>query len=145
MSANTNGHDMVVIGASAGGVEALTRVVGGLPSGFAGAVLACCTYRVVRGAARIYGRRVVGVVLAGKGRWDSRDQNARWGDGRPGPAEALFAGMPQSALRTTEVDHGLTVDEIPTRLVELTRDTEQSLCSHGSPCDPMQGCADLKW
>jgi two-component system chemotaxis response regulator CheB len=34
----TRGHDIVVIGASAGGVEALMRVVAGLPADYSGAV-----------------------------------------------------------------------------------------------------------
>lgn len=38
MSSTPHGHDIVVIGASAGGVEALTRIVAGLPEALAAAV-----------------------------------------------------------------------------------------------------------
>jgi len=193
----SNGHDIVVVGASAGGVEALTRVINGLPRDFGAAVfvvlhlppdvpsaLANILNRagqlpaqparqnepielgriyvaqpnrhlvvhrghvtveagprensarpsvdvLFRSAARAYGRRVVGVVLSGTLR-----------DGALGlaaikirngvtvvqdPAEALFAGMPESALSTIDVDYCLRSADIPTQLVALTRHTfEQS-------------------
>jgi two-component system chemotaxis response regulator CheB len=38
------GHDIVVIGASAGGVETLSRVVSGLPAGFPAAVFVVCHF-----------------------------------------------------------------------------------------------------
>ena len=38
MTFNSNGHDIVVLGASAGGVQALTRVAAGLPRNFAASV-----------------------------------------------------------------------------------------------------------
>jgi two-component system, chemotaxis family, protein-glutamate methylesterase/glutaminase len=80
-----------------------------------------------RSAARAYGRRVVGVVLSGTLR-----------DGTVGlaaikmrggltivqdPDEALFRGMPESALRTTQIDFRLSASEIPRQLFELSLHT----------------------
>jgi two-component system chemotaxis response regulator CheB len=188
-----SGHHIVVIGASAGGVEALTRVVGGLPSDFSAAVfvvlhlppdapsaLAKILNRagrlpasqaeqnqpieagriyvarpnrhlvvrrgyialeagprensarpsvdvLFRSAARAYGRRVVGVVLSGTLRDGALGLAAIKFRGGvtivQDPAEALFAGMPQSALRSTEVDYCLAAATIPMRLVALTHQT----------------------
>jgi two-component system chemotaxis response regulator CheB len=182
---------MVVVGASAGGVEALMRLVSGLPSDFAAAVfvvlhlppdapsaLATILDRagplpayqaqdkqpieagriyvarpnrhlvvrrgyvaleagprensarpsvdvLFRSAARAYGRRVVGVVLSGTlhdGALGLAAIKMRGGvTVVQDPGEALFAGMPESALRTTEVDHCLAAADIPMRLVELSQ------------------------
>lgn len=190
MSQVSTGHDIIVVGASAGGVEALTRLVAGLPPEFAAAVLVVLHIRpdapsalaailqrsgplpvvqaeeaqaiergyiyvarpnrhlvvhrgglavdagprengarpaidvLFRSAARAYGRRVVGVVLSGT-----------LHDGALGlaaikmhrgvaivqdPAEAMFRGMPDSALKSTAVDFCLPVADIPARLVALT-------------------------
>ena len=190
MSQDARGHDVVVLGASAGGVEALRSVVAGLPRGFPAAVfvvlhmppeapsaLAAILDRagplpakpvdhkqaiepgriyvarpnrhlvlrdghvgleagprensarpaidvLFRSAARAYGPRVVGVVLSGTLR-----------DGALGlaaiklyggvtivqdPDEALFPGMPESALSTGGVDYRLRAADISTCLVELT-------------------------
>jgi two-component system, chemotaxis family, protein-glutamate methylesterase/glutaminase len=195
VSTSTTGHDIVVIGASAGGVEALVRVAEGLPDEFAGSVfvvlhlppdasssLASILDRagplgaveaqhrmrirpgriyvavpnrhlvlhrghmllhvgprensarpsidvLFRSAARAYGRRVVGVVLSGTLR-----------DGTVGlaaikmrggltivqdPDEALFRGMPESALRTTQIDFRLSASEIPRQLFELSLHTAE--------------------
>ncbi len=79
-----------------------------------------------RSAALAYGPRVVGVVLTG-----ARD------DGTAGllaikrrggvavvqdPNEALFSGMPESALRYVEVDHCVPLDEIPPLLDRIVRE-----------------------
>ena len=182
-------RDIVVIAASAGGVEALSVLLGELPAklravvlvvlhttgdspGFAGAVLGRMSalpaalahdgerlafgrifvappdhhlmvdgnrMRVIRGprengvrpaadplfrsAARSYGSRVVGIVLSG-----TQD------DGTAGlveikrlgglsivqdPAEALFSGMPLSALQGDDVDHVLPAAQIAKLLAEL--------------------------
>jgi two-component system, chemotaxis family, protein-glutamate methylesterase/glutaminase len=195
---HTSGHDVVVVGASAGGVEALTRLVGGLPADFPAALfvvlhlppdapsalatilnragpLPACQVRhkqpieagriyvarpnrhlvvrrgyvtleagprensarpsvdvLFRSAARAYGRRVVGVVLSGTlhdGALGLAAIKLRGGvTVVQDPGEALFAGMPESALRITEVDHCLAAADIPTRLVELSQHTlEQEL------------------
>jgi two-component system chemotaxis response regulator CheB len=77
-----------------------------------------------RSAARAYGRRVVGVVLSGALRDGALGLAAiklRHGVAIvQDPAEALFAGMPESALSTSEVDYCLPVASIPIRLIELT-------------------------
>jgi two-component system chemotaxis response regulator CheB len=187
---NSIGHDVVVIGASAGGVEALTRVAAGLPADFGAAVFVVLhippdapsalaqilaragplpTHQVeqvvamqpghiyvappnrhlvvhrghaaleagprensarpsvdvlFRSAARAYGSRVVGVVLSGTLRDGALGLAAIKMRGGvtvvQDPDEALFAGMPQNALRTTEIDYCLVSADIPGRLVELT-------------------------
>jgi two-component system chemotaxis response regulator CheB len=187
----TNGHDIVAIGASAGGVQALTRVVAGLPPDFRAAVfvvlhvppdapsqLATILSRagrlpasqvdhaqaikpghiyvappnrhlvlhrgqvtpeagprensarpsvdvLFRSAARAYGARVVGVVLSGTLRDGALGLAAIQMRGGvtivQDPGEALFAGMPNSALSTTRVDFCLAAADIPIRLVELTQ------------------------
>ena len=193
MRKRASGHDIVVIGASAGGVEALTRVVGRLPADFPAAVfvvlhippdapsaLATILDRagplpagraehhepiepgriyvappnrhlvvhrgqvvleagprensarpsvdvLFRSAARAYARRAVGVVLSGTLHDGALGLAAIKMHGGvtivQDPSEALFAGMPESALRTTEVDYCLPAVDIPTRLVELTQHT----------------------
>jgi two-component system, chemotaxis family, protein-glutamate methylesterase/glutaminase len=190
---STGAPDVVVVGASAGGVEALTCIVAGLPADFPAAVfivlhlapdvpsaLATILDRagplpavqvehkqaieygriyvarpnrhlvlrpgyvalqagprensarpsvdvLFRSAARAYGRRAIGVVLSGTLRDGALGLAAIKLRGGvtivQDPAEALFAGMPESALRTTEVDHCLVAADIPTRLVRLTQHT----------------------
>jgi len=189
MTLSSRGHDIVVVGASAGGVEALTSVVGGLPSDFGAAIFVVlhvppaassslanilsragplsataardreaiqagriyvaqpnqhlvlrpgqvglesgplenstrpCVDVLFRSAAHAYGRRVVGVVLSGAlqdGALGLAAIKLRHGVTIvQDPAEAMFAGMPQSALSTSEVDYCLTLAEIPRHLVEL--------------------------
>ncbi|MBV9328882.1 MAG: chemotaxis protein CheB [Chloroflexi bacterium] len=191
MSQVPRGHDIVVVGASAGGVEALTRLVEGLPPGFAAAVfvvlhmpaeapsaLAAILQRfgplpvmqgedaqpierghiyvarpnrhlivhrgrigvaagprensarpsidvLFRSAARAYGRRVVGVVLSGTlhdGALGLAAIKMRGGIGIvQDPNEALFRGMPDSALKSAAIDFCLPAAEIPAQLVELTQ------------------------
>ena len=180
-------RDVVVIGASAGGVEAVASLVEALPRDLAAAVFIVvhfpphttsvlpriitrrggmtavhpedgapielgCVYvappdrhllvenghvRLVRGprengarpavdplfrsAARAYGARVIGIVLTGN-----------LDDGTSGlmsiksagglaivqdPDDALYGGMPSSALRHVRADHVATLDEIPGILV----------------------------
>jgi two-component system chemotaxis response regulator CheB len=183
------GHDIIVIGASAGGVDALRTLVGGLSPDLPAAIfvvvhvpshgpsvlpkivsrsgplravhphdrqaisrgliyIAPPDYhllikpghvRVTRGprenkhrpaadalfrtAAKAYGGRVIGVVLSGV-----------LDDGTAGlaaikhaggvavvqdPADALYDGMPLSALNSVAVDYSLPVAEIPALLVRL--------------------------
>ena len=185
------GHDIIVVGASAGGVEALTLLVGGLPPEFAAAVfvvlhmpadspsaLAAILQRngrlpvqqpedgqpiqpahiyvarpnrhllvqrgrvgldagprensarpsidvLFRSAARAYGRRVVGVVLSGTlhdGALGLAAIKLRGGIAVvQDPSEALFRGMPDSALKSAQVDFCLPAAEIPDQLVQLTQ------------------------
>lgn len=191
MSEAHRGHDIVVVGASAGGVEALMRLVGGLPREFAAAVfvvlhipaeapsaLAAILQRwgplpvmqgedaqpiehghiyvarpnrhlivhrgriavgagprensarpsidvLFRSAARAYGRRVVGVVLSGTLHDGALGLSAIKMRGGMAivqdPDEALFRGMPDSALKSAVVDFCLPAAEIPAQLVELTK------------------------
>jgi two-component system, chemotaxis family, protein-glutamate methylesterase/glutaminase len=182
-------HDIVVIGASAGGVEALKQLVSLLPANLPAAVFIVLhvsphghsalpmilsragplpalhphdgeiiqkgtiyvappdTHLIIkngyislsrgpkenghrpavdpmfRSAARVYGRRVVGVVLSGvlddgtaglvavkyrKGTCIAQD-----------PEEALYPGMPLSAIENDHVDFILPIPQIVHRLVEL--------------------------
>jgi two-component system chemotaxis response regulator CheB len=190
MSQALGRHDIVAVGASAGGVEALRQLVAGLPDEFAAAVLVVLHMRpnvpsalaailqrsggllvlqaedeqpierghiyvarpnrhlivkrgrialeagprensarpsvdvLFRSAARAYGRRVVGVVLSGAlhdGALGLAAIKMRGGVAIvQDPAEALFRGMPDSALTMAAVDFCLPVAEISARLVELT-------------------------
>ena len=182
-------RDIVVVGASAGGVEALVRLVGGLPADFAGTLFVVLHMPVsgpsalplilrragrlpvtavedrekvrpghiyvsrpdrhlivedgwvralvgprvngvrpaidplFRSAARAYGRRVIGVVLSG-----TLDDGAgglfaikQRGGGAvvQDPGDALFDGMPRSALARVRVDACVAVSEIPAALARL--------------------------
>lgn len=185
------GQDIIVVGASAGGVEALSTLVAALPDDLPAAVfivlhmaphsstalprilarrtklpvdhprdgetigpnriyvavpdrhlvLAGGTVRVTRGpkenghrpsvdtlfrtAAAGYGRRVVGVVLSGMR--DDGTAGVRAIHDRGGvsvvqdPDEALFPGMPQSALTGDHPDYVLPVGEMGALLSKLAR------------------------
>ena len=209
---SSSGHDIIVIGASAGGVEALTRVVGGLPADFSAAVFVVLHMPpdapsalptildragplpavaaehqqriepgyiyvarpnrhlvlrrghialeagprensarpavdvLFRSAARAYGRRTVGVVLSGTLRDGALGLAAIKLRGGvtivQDPAEALFGGMPESALRTTEVDYCLPTAHIPRRLVELTQHTFEREPMSSQPPPPTIHAAD---
>lgn len=185
-------HDIVTIGASAGGVEALRDLTAGLPADLPAAVFVVVhlpgghpsalprilnragpleathpedgdairpgrvylappdlhllveegRVRLARGpkenlhrpavdplfrtAALAYGPRVVGVVLTG-----ARDDGAsglRAIKGRGGlavvqdPEDALFSGMPESALRYAEVDHRVSLEKMAPLLDRLCRE-----------------------
>src|SRR5215469_619523 len=188
---NMPGHDIIVVGASAGGVEALVALVGGLPRnlpaavfvvlhlpaqspsllpeilGRSGPLLAIsaidgmaieheCIYvappdyhllvepghvRVLRGprenrhrpaldplfrsAARAYGSHVVGVVLTGALDDGTAGLLAvkRRGDIAivQDPDEALYPGMPRSALENVAVDYTLPLSAIGPLLARLAR------------------------
>lgn len=185
------GHDIIVVGASAGGLEALRQIVARLPSDLAAAVfivlhippdapsaLASILSRagvvpagaarhgeaiehgriyiappnhhlvvhaghvaleagprengarpsvdvLFRSAARTYRQRVVGIVLSGTlhdGALGLAAIKMRGGITIvQDPDEALFSGMPESALNATEIDYRMRVANIPKRLVELTQ------------------------
>lgn len=204
------GHDIIVIGASAGGVEALAQLVDNLPPDLPAAIfvvlhippqstsvlpsilnrrikkqhknaLLCASHpqdgekieqsriyvappdqhllikngyiRLARGpkenshrpavdplfrtAARVYGSRVVGIVLSGT-----------LDDGTAGllavkqqggiaivqnPEEAMYSGMPANAIESVDVDHILPVAEIASVLVDLIHksvETGEATVSH---------------
>ena len=189
------GRDIIVIGASAGGLEALQKLVAGLPENLPAAVMVVLhrtpeqdsylpqilrragnlpaadawdgesiqkgriyvappdrhlliedgALRLVRGpkenhtrpaidplfrtAAREFGPRVVGVVLSGT----LYDGTAGLFDIKRGgglavvqdPQEALFPGMPESAIGNVEVDHVLPVVEIARLLMRLAEEPEE--------------------
>lgn len=189
---------IVVIGASAGGIEALIKVVGGLPENFSAAVFIVlhmaansrsllprilskhCALPVqfpdtqeniqpgqvyiappdhhllvshgevfttrgarenghrpaidplFRSAAKVYGNRVIGVVLSGcqnDGTAGLVDIKRRGGIViAQDPNDALFNSMPQSAIATEMVDFILPAGEIPARLSELA---QKPLPDHG--------------
>jgi two-component system chemotaxis response regulator CheB len=77
-----------------------------------------------RSAARVYGPRVIGIVLSGSGDDGTLGLRAIKEAGGVAivqhPADALFAGMAQSALDALDVDYTLPVAEIARTLVELT-------------------------
>jgi two-component system chemotaxis response regulator CheB len=78
-----------------------------------------------RSAARAYGARVVGIVLSGTlhdGALGLAAIKMRGGVTIvQDPDEALFSGMPESAMRTTSIDFRLKAAEIPPHLVQLTQ------------------------
>jgi two-component system, chemotaxis family, protein-glutamate methylesterase/glutaminase len=182
-------RDIIVIGASAGGLEALQRLIGGLPASLPAAVLVVLhrapeqdsylplilrraghlpaadawdgegiqkgriyvappdrhlliedgALRLVRGpkenhtrpaidplfrsASREFGPRVVGVILSGTlydGTAGLFDVKRRGGVAVvQDPHEALFPGMPESAIGNVEVDHVLPAAEIARLLARL--------------------------
>lgn len=190
------GHDIIVLGASAGGVEALTQLISHLPPDLPAAIFVVLHIpphgtsvlpsifnrciekyhkgaslravhpqdgeairhgqiyvapsdqhllvkdgyiRLARGprenshrpavdplfrtAARVYGRRVVGVVLSGT--LDDGTAGLAAVKKRGGvaiaqdPDEALYSGMPRSAIENVDIDHILKIDEIAHILVKL--------------------------
>lgn len=183
------GHDIIVIGASAGGVEALSKLVHRLPADLAAALFVVLhvpahgssqlphiltrngllgarhpfdgeaiapgkiyvappdqhllirrgQVRLSRGprenghrpavdplfrtAALCYGRRVVGLILSGM--LDDGSAGLAAIKQRGGvaivqdPDDALFPGMPRSALESVAVDHLLPITEIAQTLVRL--------------------------
>src|SRR4051812_8388035 len=182
-------HDVVVIGASAGGVEALSRLVGMFPPDLPASVFVvlhvpaestsvlprilnragplpvihpisgqaferghiyvappdhhllvkqgyCELTRgprenghrpavdpLFRSAARVYGARVIGVILSGA--LDDGTAGMVAIQMRKGicvvqsPDDALYAGMPQSAIDNVKVDHVIPLAEMGNLLVEL--------------------------
>jgi two-component system, chemotaxis family, protein-glutamate methylesterase/glutaminase len=186
------GHDIIVIGASAGGVEALRQLVNELPADLPASLFVVLhippqspsvlpyileragkltalhpqdgakiehghiyiappdrhllvdrdLIRVTRGpkenryrpavdplfrsAARSYGPRVVGVILTGAlddGTAGLRDVKQRGGVAVvQDPLEALYSGMPSSALANVRVDYCLPLAEVAPTLVRLAHE-----------------------
>ena len=186
------GHDIIVIGASAGGVEALKELVRGLPAGIPAAIFVVLHVpsdstsvlpsilkragqlpayqpedgeaiepgriyvakpdchllikrgyvRLVRGpkenssrpaidplfrtAARYYSTRVIGVVLSGT--LDDGTSGLLAIKSRGGiavvqsPDDALYSGMPRSALENVKVDYCLPASDIASLLARLANE-----------------------
>jgi two-component system chemotaxis response regulator CheB len=78
-----------------------------------------------RSAARVYGWRVVGIILSGVLHDGARGLAAIKMQGGitivQDPDEAQFAGMPRSALSTSEVDYCVQTDAMATLLARLTK------------------------
>jgi two-component system chemotaxis response regulator CheB len=78
-----------------------------------------------RSVARTYGSRAVGIIVSGG--MDDGTLGLQAIKERGGiaivqdPEEALYSGMPQSALRNVSVDHVMRAGMIPQKLVELAR------------------------
>lgn len=91
-----------------------------------------------RSAARAAGRRVIGVVLSGV--LDDGTAGLAAIAARGGatvvqdPAEALYPGMPKSAIEHVEVDHVLSVDEIAKLLARLC---EEEIEDEEAPLPPI--------
>ncbi len=92
-----------------------------------------------RSAAAAYGSRVVGVVLSGN--LDDGTAGLRVIKKRGGiavvqdPADALFPGMPTSAMANVDIDHSLPVDRIPELLTELVKTDAPSGTNPGEPAE----------
>jgi two-component system chemotaxis response regulator CheB len=199
------GHDIVVIGASSGGVETLRKLVGDLPEDLPAAVFVVVHFpegapsilprilnragplkavhpedgepvkkgriyvappdfhllmergrvclghgpkenrhrpaadALFRTAAVAYGPRVVGVVLTGAR--DDGSAGLRAIKRRGGvavvqdPEDALFPGMPESALRYADVDYCLPLAEIPPILDRVTREEAKEEGAYPVPDD----------
>jgi two-component system chemotaxis response regulator CheB len=86
-----------------------------------------------RSAARAYGRRVIGIILTGN--LDDGTAGLRAVKRVGGltvvqdPEEAIFDGMPRSALEHVEVDHTVKVEEVAPLIVAAT---ESNMGSTGS-------------
>jgi two-component system, chemotaxis family, protein-glutamate methylesterase/glutaminase len=76
-----------------------------------------------RSVARTYGRRVVGIILTGMlddGTAGLKIIHARGGvTVAQDPEEALFEGMPRSAIKNCKVDHVLNIADIAELIIQL--------------------------
>ena len=93
-----------------------------------------------RSAAIAYGRRTVGVILSGT--LDDGTAGLRWIKRAGGvalvqdPAEALFGGMPASAIANVDVDRVLRAEEIAAGIADaVTRGGEGIVSENGSVDD----------
>jgi two-component system chemotaxis response regulator CheB len=107
------GRDIVVIGASAGGVEALTRVVRGLPSGFPASVFIVCHFPAAA-------RSVLPEILSRAGRLLAR---------HPPDGERLYPGQ----IYIAPPNHHLLLG--PEGRVRLTRGPREN--HHRPAIDPL--------
>src|SRR5437867_277144 len=104
-------HEIIVIGASAGGVRVLTELVKGLPA----------IDPLLRSAARAYGPRAIGVILTGAlhdgvaGLLAIRAAGGASVVQDPKDAEVPF--LPQKALEIAGADHVVPADQLAPLLV----------------------------
>jgi two-component system chemotaxis response regulator CheB len=75
--------------------------------------------------AKVYGERVIGIVLTGMGRDGTRGITEIKNNGGTvivqDPNDAIISGMPQSAINTNMVDHIVPLQQIPDRLFEFIK------------------------
>jgi two-component system, chemotaxis family, protein-glutamate methylesterase/glutaminase len=142
----SRGRDVVVIGASAGGVGALSEVVGRLPEDLRAAVFVVLHiaasgtsvqgprengYRpaidpLFRTAARAFDGRVIGVILSGVlddgtiGLAVVKEHGGR--TLVQDPEDALYAGMPESAIEAVSPDRVLPAAELASAIEEFVRE-----------------------
>ena len=102
-----------------------------------------------RTAARVYGQRVVGVVLSGT--LDDGTAGLLAIKQRGGvaivqdPDEALYSGMPRSAIENVDIDYILRVSEIPSMLQELAyKSVEMERTSVSSEMEMEADVAELE-
>ena len=118
-----NGFELVVVAASAGGVQALTYPVSELPAELVHFVRPSADL-LFDSAAASYKAGVIAVVLTGSGEDGATGVEAVKKMGgtvlAQDEASSEFFGMPGSAIATGAVDFVLPLDEIPGALVTLT-------------------------
>jgi two-component system chemotaxis response regulator CheB len=94
---------LVVIGASAGGLEALRSLVSGLSPGFSASICVVLTGNLDDGTAGLWTiKRLGGTAIV------------------QDPSDALFPSMPEHALEHVEVDHVVPLSQIPSLLADVT-------------------------
>lgn len=140
-------RDIVVMGASAGGVEALKETVRGLRPDIRDGRIELrrgpkenhtrpAINPLFRSAAETYGPRVVGVILTGlldDGTAGLIEIKRKGGIGVvQDPDEAIFSSMPISALKRDHVDYSVKLSEMSELLSTLTHDSEFREIAGGS-------------
>jgi chemotaxis response regulator CheB len=128
INAEERTRDVVVVGASAGGIQAITELLSGLPADLPAAI------------GVVYESRV-GVVLSGGGQDGLKgllDVKAAGGIAlAQKPSEAQVSSMPDHAIVGAQIDAVLTLDEIGAALVPLASGSAVQLrCLVDGPTKP---------
>src|SRR5205809_347796 len=111
------GRDIVAVGASAGGVDALTRLVRGLPADFPSALFVVLHVPADSQSA-------LPLILSRAGLAAIKDAGGM--AVVQSPDDALVTGMPTSALENVDVDYCLPVDDIGPLLYRLTTEARRA-------------------
>jgi two-component system chemotaxis response regulator CheB len=99
-----------------------------------------------RSAAIAYGPNTVGVILSGT--LDDGTAGLRWIKRYGGvalvqdPAEALFRGMPASAIANVNVDHVLRADELAAGIAQAVKHREEAAVTENGAVDDQGAPAD---